>query len=114
MTNAINSQLEYPTTTQSTPVEVRELKSGEEQLWDDFVRSSAAGTLCHLTGWTNIVENVLGHRCFKFVALRKGAITGVFPIGWIRNKIFGDCLVSLPLAVYGGICAEMKSRISAC
>ena len=33
-------------------------------------------------------------------------ITGVFPISWVRNRIFGDCMVSLPLAVYGGICAD--------
>jgi FemAB-related protein (PEP-CTERM system-associated) len=24
----------------------------------------------------------------------------------VRNRLFGDCLVSLPLAVYGGICAD--------
>src|SRR6202035_5684556 len=31
-------------------------------------------------------------------------ISGVFPISLIRNRLFGDCLVSSPLAVYGGIC----------
>jgi FemAB-related protein (PEP-CTERM system-associated) len=33
-------------------------------------------------------------------------IRGVFPISWVRSRIFGDCLVSSPLAVYGGICAD--------
>jgi FemAB-related protein (PEP-CTERM system-associated) len=30
----------------------------------------------------------------------------VFPISLVSNGIFGDCLVSLPLAVYGGVCSN--------
>jgi FemAB-related protein (PEP-CTERM system-associated) len=30
----------------------------------------------------------------------------VFPVSWVRSRLFGDCLVSTPLAVYGGICAS--------
>jgi FemAB-related protein (PEP-CTERM system-associated) len=108
MTNAIDKHMKHSGAALDHSIEVRELKPGQERLWDDFVKSSASGTFFHLTGWANIVENVLGHRCFKLLAWRGGAITGVFPISWIRNKIFGDCLVSLPLAVYGGICADDK------
>ena len=39
-------------------------------------------------------------------ARRGGRITGVLPISRARSRIFGDCLVSLPLAVYGGVCAD--------
>lgn len=87
-------------------IEVAELEPGGEDQWDRFVTSSSAGTFFHLTGWKNIVERVLGHRCFLLVARSEGAITGVFPLSWVRNRLFGDCLVSMPLAVYGGICTE--------
>jgi FemAB-related protein (PEP-CTERM system-associated) len=87
-------------------IETRELRGGEEAEWDRFVMSSASGTIFHLSGWRRIVGEILGHRCSCLVARRGDRITGVFPIGWIRNRIFGDCLVSLPLAVYGGICAD--------
>jgi FemAB-related protein (PEP-CTERM system-associated) len=40
------------------------------------------------------------------VARGEHGISGVFPISLIRNRLFGDCLVSSPLAVYGGICAS--------
>jgi FemAB-related protein (PEP-CTERM system-associated) len=87
-------------------VVVRELQADQEGDWNQFVATSPMGTFFHQTGWMNVVEDVLGHRCTKLVAWRGDAISGVFPISCIRNKIFGDCLVSLPLAVYGGICAD--------
>jgi FemAB-related protein (PEP-CTERM system-associated) len=40
------------------------------------------------------------------VARRGRKIAGVFPIGLVRSRLFGDSMVSLPLAVYGGICAD--------
>jgi len=89
-------------------IEVGQLEPGEDDQWDRFVMSSPSGTLCHLTGWKTVVERVLGHRSFSLVARGKGGISGVFPISLVRNRVFGDCLVSMPLGVYGGICADDK------
>jgi len=86
--------------------EIGQLEPGEEAEWDRFVTSCPSGTFFHLTGWKTVVERVLGHPCFSLVARRKGNITGVFPISWVRSRLFGDCLISMPLAVYGGICAN--------
>ena len=90
-------------------VEVRPLQPGEEEGWDRFVQASPSGTFFHLSGWKTVIETILGHRCFYLAAHNERGISGVFPICWVRNKIFGDCLVSLPLAAYGGICAEDES-----
>ena len=89
-------------------IEVRPLGSGEEDEWDRFVRSSASGTYFHLYGWKTVIESILDRPCINLIAMRDGRITGVFPISRIRSRMFGDCLVSLPLAVYGGICAADK------
>ena len=86
-------------------VEVSELEPGEQDQWDRFVMASPSGTIIHLTGWQTVVEKVLGHRSFSLVARGEGGIRGVFPISRVQNKLFGDCLVSMPLGVYGGICA---------
>jgi FemAB-related protein (PEP-CTERM system-associated) len=90
----------------SRDVEIRHLESGQEDQWDRFVMSSSSGTFCHLSGWNRAVRGALGHRCFSLVARSRQGISGVFPISLVRNKLFGDCLVSMPLAVYGGICAD--------
>jgi FemAB-related protein (PEP-CTERM system-associated) len=85
---------------------VRHLRDDEEAKWNRFVMASASGSLCHLTSWADVVEDILGHKSFRLVAERGADITGVFPISRVRSRIFGDCLVSMPLAVYGGICAD--------
>lgn len=90
-------------------VEVCELKTGEESEWDSFVESHPSGTLFHLLRWMRVVERSLGHRTFPLVVRRDNRITGVFPISRVRSRLFGDCLVSTPLAVYGGICAEDRA-----
>jgi FemAB-related protein (PEP-CTERM system-associated) len=87
-------------------LEIRPLKAGEEQEGDQFVGSSPTGTLFHLSAWRTIVESVLKRRCVCLAARRGGNITGVFPISLVRSRLFGDSMVSLPLAVYGGICAD--------
>lgn len=91
---------------QESRVEVRPLEPGEEAAWDQFVQSSPEATFFHMSGWKAVIESVLGHRCYYLAARRDGRITGVFPTCRVRSRIFGDCMVSIPLAVYGGICAE--------
>jgi FemAB-related protein (PEP-CTERM system-associated) len=87
-------------------VEVRPFQPGEEEEWDRFVLSSASGTFFQLSGWNAVVERCLGHRSVSLIARNEHGVSGVFPISWVRNLVFGDCLVSSPLAVYGGICAD--------
>ncbi len=87
-------------------IEIQDLKPGEEAECDRFVLSSPSATFFHLCGWRTVVEKAMGHRTFYLTARIDGAIKGVFPISWVRSRLFGDCLVSSPLAVYGGICAD--------
>lgn len=78
---------------------------GAEDSWDRFVMASPTGTFFHLSGWKTVVEEVLGRRTFCLTVRDDRGIRGVFPISWVRSRLFGDCLVSSPMAVYGGICA---------
>ena len=88
------------------PIEITLLEKGEESTWDQFVNSSSSGTFFHLSAWKTVIERTLGHRSHLLMARRGNRVTGVFPISRVRNRLFGDSLVSLPLAVYGGICAD--------
>jgi len=97
----------------SGPVEVSELHPAEESRWDEFVSSSPSGTFFHLFGWQRVIKGVLGRDCSYLAARKSGEITGVLPISRVRSPLFGDCLVSLPLAVYGGVCAEDEASYRA-
>lgn len=114
MVNDTRVRVNASATDQVTPVTVvRQIERGEEQDWDRFVLSSPFGTFFHLSGWRRVVEDVLGHRYFPLVAVREGQISGVFPIARVRNAFFGDSLISVPLAVYGGICANDSDSYAA-
>lgn len=95
-----------PCSAQDVRTEVREIALGGEAEWDAFVRGAEHGTFFHLSGWKKVIEEALGHECRYLLARRGTDIRGVFPLSRICNRLFGDCLVSIPLAVYGGICAD--------
>lgn len=71
--------------------------------WDEYVRSRTESTVGHLHGWRSIVEGILGHEARYVAALTEsGDITGVMPLVRIRNRVFGDQLVSMPFLSCGG------------
>jgi FemAB-related protein (PEP-CTERM system-associated) len=86
-------------------LEISQLQPGGEDEWDRFVNASPAGTPFHLSSWRTVVERSMGRRTFCLTARDERGIRGVFPISSVRSRFFGDCLISTPLAVYGGICA---------
>lgn len=96
----------------SHDTEVRQAEPGEEDEWDRFVTSSPWGTFFHLYGWKALIEKTLNRRCFYLTARNGSGITGVFPISHTSSKLFGKSLISLPLSVYGGICANDQNSSS--
>jgi FemAB-related protein (PEP-CTERM system-associated) len=85
-------------------VDVRSLTT-ETVDWDAFVRSTPGGTPFHLMAWKRAVESTFGHRAHYLMAVRGGSLEGVLPLFDVRGLLGGRGLVSIPYAVYGGICA---------
>jgi FemAB-related protein (PEP-CTERM system-associated) len=52
-----------------------------------------------------VVEQTFGYEPCYFYAERNGEITGIAPLFCVSNWLLGHALISVPLAVYGGICA---------
>ena len=73
--------------------------------WDAFVADCPRATFFHRSGWRNIIESVFRHRAHFLYAERAGAIVGVLPLAHVNSLLFGNALVSLPFAVYGGVAA---------
>lgn len=76
---------------------------GDPAEWDQFVQSSVKGTFCHLSGWREIITDVLGHECHYFAARDdSGECRGLLPLARVRSRLFGDYLLSMPFLNYGG------------
>jgi len=84
---------------------VRDFESSDATSWDAFVRAHPDGSVFHLTKWRTVIQRAFDHRSHYLIAERDGKIQGILPLARIRSMLFGDSLVSVPFAVYGGILA---------
>jgi len=99
-------ELDPPRPQTSEPLRVVGVEQVPVRLWDDFVRSHLAGTFFHQLGWLRVMQNTYGYQPHYFCAMRGQQIAGIAPAFLISSWMTGRCLISLPFAVYGGICAN--------
>ena len=79
--------------------------SNNARLWDAFVLACPQATFFHRAGWQRIIGDVFRHDTYFLYAESDGDIRGVLPLAHVRSLLFGNSLVSLPFAVYGGTAA---------
>jgi serine/alanine adding enzyme len=76
------------------------------ELWDNYVRRCAPARLYHLWSWRQVIEETFGHRPYYFAAIDQNVIRGVLPLVFIKSRLFGTSLVSIPFFSYGGVLAD--------
>lgn len=102
------AELGLPDGARST-AEVRVLAAGDTATaarWDAFVMSCPGATFFHRSGWLDVIASVFRHHAHFLYAERNGRIEGVLPLVHVKSLLFGNALVSLPFAVYGGVAAD--------
>ena len=70
--------------------------------WNEIVNHNNS-KIYHLYEWGRLLNDVHGH---KLIYLEDDK--GVFPLACVKSFIFGNRLISLPFADYGGPCANDK------
>jgi len=78
----------------------------ERDQWDEYVTAAAPDRLYHLWVWREVIEETFGHRPYYLAAREGGKIRGVLPLVFIRSRIFGKSLVSIPFFSCGGVLAD--------
>jgi FemAB-related protein (PEP-CTERM system-associated) len=84
------------------PTSARPFREGDRKAWSAFVAHCGEATFFHRIEWLDLIEELFGHRAHYLLAERAGAVVGVLPLARVKSLLFGDALVSLPFAVYGG------------
>lgn len=81
--------------------------------WDAFLNICPGASFYHLFGWKQINENSFGHETFYLATVESGNVTGVFPIVFLKSRLFGKILCSMPFVNFGGPCSidESSERI---
>ena len=77
--------------------------------WDAFVATCAQATFFHRAGWQRILADVFRHDTYFLYAELDGQVAGVLPLAHVDSTLFGNSLVSLPFAVYGGVAAATQA-----
>lgn len=76
------------------------------QRWDDFVLACPEATFFHRSSWQQIIRDIFRHPTYFLYAEQDSGICGVLPLAHIRSRLFGNALVAMPFAVYGGVVAH--------
>jgi len=90
----------------SGPLTVRPYREADRAAWTTFVGQCREATFFHRIEWRDIIERVFRHRTHFLLAERAGTICGVLPLARVKSLLFGDSLISLPFAVYGGAAVQ--------
>ena len=75
--------------------------------WDAFVMQEPQTSLYHLCGWSQIAQEVFGHRTL-YVEARdaSGALVGILPVIQQKSRLLGNFATSLAFFTYGGVLAR--------
>lgn len=77
-----------------------------QRAWDSYVYRHLSGSPFHLTAWKRVIEKTFKFEPRYLFMEERGTIRGVLPLFMVPNFLLGRSLISTPLAVYGGVCAD--------
>ncbi|MBS1139937.1 MAG: hypothetical protein H6R13_1390 [Proteobacteria bacterium] len=80
--------------------------------WDAFVYASKEATFFHRAAWQKVIREVFRHPTYFLYTERDGEIEGVLPLAHIKSFLFGNSLIALPFAVYGGVLGNSPESVS--
>ena len=83
------------------------------RLWDQFVLQCPTASFFHRSGWQKVIREVFGHDTYFLFALKQNEFQGVLALGHVNSWLFGNSLVGLPFAVYGGVAASNAAAAAA-
>jgi FemAB-related protein (PEP-CTERM system-associated) len=81
--------------------------------WDMFVDHCSEATFFHRSAWQKIITDVFHHHAYFLYAEDEIDIRGILPLAQVKSRLFGNALVALPFAVYGGIAAVDGEAVAA-
>lgn len=87
-------------------VNIRRSTSDDKAIWDQYLLEHQQGNFYQSFDWKQVNENNFKHECIFLVAEQENKFVGVFPIVFIKSKIFGKIMTSMPFVNFGGPCSD--------
>lgn len=81
--------------------------AADSNLWDAYVASVPGASSAHQMGWLRVIKRVFGHETYALaVEGADAALCGILPLVFLKSRLFGTFLVSMPFLNYGGVLAD--------
>ena len=104
-------------------ITIRNYRSSDQKIWDNYVKNHPNGTLYHLSGWKNVIKKTYGHKSYYLMALSSSknptnpsnptdhgnlsnCLVGILPLVHLKHFLFGNSLISMPFFDMAGILAD--------
>jgi FemAB-related protein (PEP-CTERM system-associated) len=85
-----------------------ELERGQSR-FESYFHSRGQELLSRHPAWLRVVRDGFGHESYCVEAVADGETRGLLPLAYVRSRLFGRFLVSLPYVNYGGVIADDES-----
>jgi serine/alanine adding enzyme len=74
--------------------------------WNEYVYNHNNANIYHQLQWKDIIENTFGHKGYYLIATDNGIVRGLIPLFFIKSRLLGRYLISLPFLDRAGIIAD--------
>jgi FemAB-related protein (PEP-CTERM system-associated) len=81
---------------------VRECHTADRLAWDRLMANRPDAGFFHLFSWKTLNERAFGHECVFLAAFEGERMVGALPLTFIRSRIFGRIMCSMPFIDYSG------------
>jgi FemAB-related protein (PEP-CTERM system-associated) len=99
-------------TTGTAPTKVVRAGAQDAERWNAFLESCPAANFYQRFEWLAVNER-MGHQTLALLAERGGKVVGIFPLVYIRSRLFGNMLSSMPFVNFGGPAGRDEAALMA-
>lgn len=77
--------------------------------WDEYVANHPQASIYHASGWGAVIQSSFSHKTYYLTLETPKGLSGVLPLVFMKSKMFGKNLISMPYFNYGGLLADDTS-----
>ncbi len=74
--------------------------------WDEYVMNHPQGSVYHVSRWAALIEHSFNHKTYFLTLKTQKGVGGVLPLVFMKSRMFGKSLVSMPYFNYGGLLVD--------
>ncbi|MCW9014628.1 MAG: FemAB family PEP-CTERM system-associated protein [Gammaproteobacteria bacterium] len=87
---------------------IRCYSANEALNWDQYLIKHSQSNFYQRYSWKGINERNFEHDCYYIGAEQDNQLVGLLPIVFVKSRLFGKILSSMPFVNFGGLCANSE------